>query len=78
MRELPSLRPIFTIEKTKQLVDRGFICYGVELNREDPTKLVFLFERGKEISKALDEIKVNERTQRKERKRAYKEARETE
>lgn len=63
------LRPVFTIEKTKGLVDRGFKCYGAEINRDDPTKLVFLFERNKEVEEALAELLEIERANKQARKK---------
>lgn len=50
------LRPVFNIEKAKQLMERGHKCYGCELNHTDTQKVVFYFERNKAVHNDLLEL----------------------
>lgn len=50
------LRPVFNIEKAKELMKRGHECHGCELNHTDTEKVVFYFERNGAVHNDLLEL----------------------
>lgn len=50
------LRPVFHVGKAKELMKRGHVCYGCELNHTDEDKVVFYFERNGAVHKDLEEL----------------------